>query len=114
MKLLGVWSSLAERYAKPIDEDDIVDIMTGQVIQDRGVISSWDGSKQGYFTNVQAKKKTTKRAKVEEGPGEGVKELDDDERSEFATNDDTSGDAWHKAESNIAVAKDFDLEEVSL
>lgn len=69
MKLLGVWSSLAERYAKPIDEDDIVDIMTGQVIQDRGVISSWDDSKQGYFTNVRPKKKKATK-KVEEVPGE--------------------------------------------
>lgn len=90
MKLLGVWSSLAERYAKPIDEDDIVDIVTGQVIQDRGVISSWDESKQGYFTNVRSKKKKTTK-KVEEVPGGGVK-------------DDDKLESRHKAGSSIAVS----------
>lgn len=90
MKLLGVWSSLAERYAKPIDEDDIVDIVTGQVIQDRGVISGWDESKQGYFTNARPKKKKATK-KVEEVPGEGVK--DDDEP-----------ESRHKVGSSIAVS----------
>jgi hypothetical protein len=38
-RLLDTWSSLAERYNRRLDEDDIVDILTGEVIEDRGVLS---------------------------------------------------------------------------
>src|SRR6266550_3712697 len=69
MRLFNAWSSLAERYAKPIDEDDIVDIVTGQVVQDRGVISGWDKSKQGHFTNFRTNNKKTSKPieKVKDG-----------------------------------------------
>ena len=36
LRLLDVWSSLAERYARRSDEDDIVDIRTGKITKDRG------------------------------------------------------------------------------
>jgi len=39
MRVLSIWSSLAERYNRRIDEDDIVDIRTGEIIKDRGVLS---------------------------------------------------------------------------
>ena len=39
MRVLNIWSSLAERYNRRLDEDDVVDILTGQVIKDRGVLS---------------------------------------------------------------------------
>ena len=39
MRVLSIWSALAERYNRRIDEDDIVDIRTGEIIKDRGVLS---------------------------------------------------------------------------
>ena len=37
-RLLGIWASLADRYTRRIDEDDIVDIRTGEIMIDRGFI----------------------------------------------------------------------------
>ena len=39
VRVLNIWSSLAERYNKRLDEDDVVDILTGEVIKDRGVLN---------------------------------------------------------------------------
>ncbi|KAF9783193.1 hypothetical protein BJ322DRAFT_140428 [Thelephora terrestris] len=39
MRVMDIWSNLAEKYSKRLDEDDIVDIRTGQVVKDRGVLS---------------------------------------------------------------------------
>ena len=38
LRLLDVWSQLADRYNRRLDEDDIVDIRTGQIVKDNGVI----------------------------------------------------------------------------
>ena len=38
LRLLDVWSSLAERHSRRLDEDDIVDIRTGKITTDRGFI----------------------------------------------------------------------------
>lgn len=37
--MLNIWSSLAERYNRRLDEDDIFDIRTGELIKDRGVVN---------------------------------------------------------------------------
>ncbi|CAA7261405.1 unnamed protein product [Cyclocybe aegerita] len=37
-RLLDVWASLAERYTRRLDEDDIVDIHTGEITRDNGVL----------------------------------------------------------------------------
>ena len=39
MRVMNIWPTLAEKYSKRLDEDDIVDIRTGQVVEDRGVLS---------------------------------------------------------------------------
>ena len=39
MRVLNIWSGLAERYHRRLDKDDIVDIRTGEVIKDRGVLN---------------------------------------------------------------------------
>jgi len=41
MRVLDIWSALAERYNRRLDEDDVVDILTGKVIKDRGVLSEF-------------------------------------------------------------------------
>jgi Centromere protein Scm3 len=38
LRLFDVWSTLADRYSRPLDEDDIIDITTGEVVKDRGVL----------------------------------------------------------------------------
>lgn len=38
MRLLNVWDQLAERYCRPLDEDDIIDLSTGSLYKDRGVL----------------------------------------------------------------------------
>jgi Centromere protein Scm3 len=38
LRVLDIWSSLAARYNRRLDEDDIIDISTGDVIKDRGVL----------------------------------------------------------------------------
>jgi hypothetical protein len=45
LRLFDVWSTLADRYSRPLDEDDIIDITTGEVVKDRGVLRgsrNWD------------------------------------------------------------------------
>lgn len=37
-RLLATWSSLALKWSRPLDEDDIVDLSTEKIIQDRGVL----------------------------------------------------------------------------
>ncbi|TFY66723.1 hypothetical protein EVG20_g4370 [Dentipellis fragilis] len=40
MRVLNVWSQLAERYSRRLDEDDIIDLRSGDIIKDRGVLRS--------------------------------------------------------------------------
>lgn len=44
-RVLNVWSQLAERYDRRLDEDDIIDLYSGAIIKDRGVLS---GSGKDY------------------------------------------------------------------
>lgn len=39
-RILSIWSSLEQKYACRLDEDDIVDLRTGSIVKDRGVLSS--------------------------------------------------------------------------
>ncbi|KAK0221842.1 hypothetical protein IW262DRAFT_933946 [Armillaria fumosa] len=50
-RMLDVWDRLAERYSRRIDEDDVVDLVTGNVIEDRGVLRSMDRWEVGIFTD---------------------------------------------------------------
>ncbi|RDB14558.1 hypothetical protein Hypma_016226 [Hypsizygus marmoreus] len=52
MRLLDVWSSLADRYSRPLDQDDIIDLTTGKVIKDRGVIRGSQNFAVGCFANA--------------------------------------------------------------
>ncbi|KAH0832077.1 hypothetical protein J3R83DRAFT_12985 [Lanmaoa asiatica] len=38
LRVLNVWTQLAERYNKRLDEDDILDLYSGAIIKDRGVL----------------------------------------------------------------------------
>ncbi|KAF8237180.1 hypothetical protein L208DRAFT_1389720 [Tricholoma matsutake] len=77
LRLFDVWSSLADRYSRPLDEDDIIDITTGEFVKDRGFLRgsrNWD---IGCFADDVEKD-------VEEDEEEDVEEEDVDELDSFA------------------------------
>ncbi|KAG6910696.1 hypothetical protein DXG01_008740 [Tephrocybe rancida] len=70
MRLLDVWAGLAERYSRPLDEDDIIDIVTGKVVKDRGVLRGSQTWAAGAFADP--------------APGDAEDELEeDDEEDEY-------------------------------
>ena len=38
MRLRDAWAQLAQRYARPLDEDDIIDLREARILKDRGVV----------------------------------------------------------------------------
>jgi hypothetical protein len=38
MRLRDAWAQLAQRYARPLDEDDIIDLREAKILKDRGVV----------------------------------------------------------------------------
>ncbi|KAJ7250847.1 hypothetical protein B0H12DRAFT_1120086 [Mycena haematopus] len=40
LRMFDVWSQLAQKYSRRIDEDDIVDLVTGEIVKDRGVLNA--------------------------------------------------------------------------
>jgi len=71
LRLFDVWSTLADRYSRPIDEDDIIDITTGEVVKDRGVLRGSRNWNIGCFAdNVEEDEEE------EEDEDEEVDELD--------------------------------------
>jgi hypothetical protein len=38
MRLRGAWAQLAQRYARPLEEDDIIDLRDARILKDRGVV----------------------------------------------------------------------------
>ncbi|KAG6868620.1 hypothetical protein C0993_000210 [Termitomyces sp. T159_Od127] len=51
MRLFDVWAGLAERYSRRLDEDDIIDITTGKVVKDRGILRSSQTCSVGAFAD---------------------------------------------------------------
>ncbi|KAG5721479.1 hypothetical protein E4T56_gene13234 [Termitomyces sp. T112] len=51
MRLLDAWAGLAERYSRPLDEDDIIDITIGKVVKDRGVLRGSQTFTVGAFVD---------------------------------------------------------------
>lgn len=101
-RVLDLWSSLAEKYSRRLDEDDIVDIYSGKIVKDRGVISSSGADwKFGCFMNLSDEEEE------EEAPGRsnagvaksrddgGVQDADDtpDELDAFASATEDEDDA---------------------
>ncbi|KAG8902937.1 hypothetical protein FRB99_003931 [Tulasnella sp. 403] len=42
-RVLQVWNNLEHRYARAMDEDDIVDLRSGRLVQDRGILRAREG-----------------------------------------------------------------------
>jgi len=96
LRLLDVWSSLAERYTRRLDEDDIVDIRTGEITQDRGFIRN---SRKVDFGAIAAP--VTGDAMADEGTDEDEDdEYDTDELDAFA---DATSDSTEQSEMGLRV-----------
>ncbi|KAJ7929370.1 hypothetical protein B0H13DRAFT_947994 [Mycena leptocephala] len=85
MRMLDVWSGLAEKYSRRIDQDDIVDLVTGEIVKDRGVLSAETPWKFGRFADDS----------VDESTGTDEDEDDDiDELDAFAGSTQVSPHGW--------------------
>ncbi|KAI0354946.1 hypothetical protein OH77DRAFT_1425550 [Trametes cingulata] len=51
-RLFDFWDQLAERYSRPLDEDDIVDLRSLDFVQDRGVTSAGQTYDIGFLADV--------------------------------------------------------------
>ncbi|KAF8073630.1 hypothetical protein FPV67DRAFT_1778255 [Lyophyllum atratum] len=71
MRLLDIWSGLADHYSLSPDEDDIIDIRTGELVKDRGVLRGSQTMNFGAFTDAAAED-----AEDEEDEDDEVDELD--------------------------------------
>ncbi|KAE9383929.1 hypothetical protein BT96DRAFT_706096 [Gymnopus androsaceus JB14] len=73
-RLLDIWSSLAERYPLKEDQDDIIDIRSGELVEDRGVVRYLNGAagtwEFGRFADIEVD--------MEEEPGEEEEILQSD------------------------------------
>ncbi|GJJ15584.1 hypothetical protein Clacol_009862 [Clathrus columnatus] len=66
-RILSFWSSLEQKYACPLDEDDIVDLRTVSVVKDRGVLNSTERSFEfGCFAEDYAKTDGTENEGIEQ------------------------------------------------
>ncbi|KAG6897761.1 hypothetical protein C0992_011430 [Termitomyces sp. T32_za158] len=73
MRLFDVWAGLAERHSRRLDEDDIIDITTGKVVKDRGILRSSQTCSVGAFSNPTAE---DAEDELEEDEEDDVDELD--------------------------------------
>ncbi|EFI27180.1 hypothetical protein CC1G_15005 [Coprinopsis cinerea okayama7 len=93
LRLLDVWSKLAERYTRRLDEDDIVDIVSGRIVKDNGVLRKsktvWFGN--GEKTHGEESGEDEDEEEEEDGEeraGDDGHQDDDDELDAFADVDD--------------------------
>lgn len=70
-RILNIWSSLEQKYVRRLDEDDIFDLRTVSVIEDRGVLRSADGFDFGYFSQHSPK--------ADDSEYEGTEQEEEDE-----------------------------------
>jgi Centromere protein Scm3 len=70
IRVLDVWSQLAERYTRRLDEDDIVDLASASLVKDRGVLRRSSQYDLGCFAEGNNLSTT--------GGSEGAADVDDD------------------------------------
>ncbi|KAJ4485409.1 hypothetical protein J3R30DRAFT_1353424 [Lentinula aciculospora] len=104
-RLLSVWSTLADRYSLRVDEDDIVDIRTGQLVKDRGVVRGLNG--KWDFGRFAAADGDGGDDQIEDDDGgretEGAEEESDDELDSFADIDHQQQVQFENVEAGIGV-----------
>lgn len=100
MRVLSIWSSLAERYNRRIDEDDIVDIRTGEIIKDRGVLSELP---KRYNFGDLADKEEDPAINTDPGSEPADNLVEDEEEDDDEDEDDADGtDAFPTSEGLVS------------
>lgn len=75
-RVLSVWSALEDKYTRSLDEDDIVDLRSGGLLKDRGVLSSTAGTWPiGCFADPKDPQSHGNTAAEEEDDEDGEDEI---------------------------------------
>ncbi|KAI0292714.1 hypothetical protein BC826DRAFT_409575 [Russula brevipes] len=82
MRLRDAWSQLAERYARPLDEDDIIDLREGKILKDRGVMRNFHTPVN--FGDISIPDEPSNNASSEAGGVQSEDEEDFDEIDAFS------------------------------
>lgn len=90
-RMLDTWSQLAERYSRRLDEDDIIDIRTGQIVKDNGF---WRATRRFNFGEA-LEDEDAEGPVGNESDDEGVDELDAF-GEEHNSLDDVFGRGWQE------------------
>ncbi|KAG2155922.1 uncharacterized protein EDB93DRAFT_1247563 [Suillus bovinus] len=78
-RVLNVWAQLAERYNKRLDEDDIVDLYSGTIISDRGVLRNGKDYDFGHLNPDDIQDDQDQEQEQEQEPDEQDQDDDVDE-----------------------------------
>ncbi|KAJ7644155.1 hypothetical protein FB45DRAFT_289887 [Roridomyces roridus] len=76
-RMLDVWDGLAAKYSRPIDEDDIIDLTTLEIVKDRGVLSAETPRKIGRFADQEENVATDDDDEAEEEEEEEDDDVDE-------------------------------------
>ena len=79
LRVLSIWDSLEKRYARPLEQDDIVDLQTMRIVRDRGTLRSMP---QRTFGTVH-KHEHTNGAESSGGEEEDDEQDPDDDEDEL-------------------------------
>ena len=79
LRVLSIWDSLEKRYARPLEQDDIVDLETMRIVHDRGALRSMP---QRTFGTVH-KPEHTNGAESSGGEDEDEEQDPDDDEDEL-------------------------------
>ena len=80
MRLKNAWAQLAQRYARPLDEDDIIDLREEKLLMDRGVVRNI--ATQINFGDISLPEELGNDASSDGGGG-GVHSEDEDDLDEI-------------------------------
>lgn len=75
LRMLDVWSQLAQRYTRRLDEDDIIDLRTDKIVKDRGVLRASSVIKFGSFADPDPP--AVHRTESDDGDGEVDPDVDE-------------------------------------
>lgn len=102
-RILGIWSQLAERYSRPLAEDDIVDLRKKDIVKDRNVLRFAPCDyEMGCFADVYSGGADTP---TDEGEWEGDS---DDELDAFAPGADISDELERANREKVTAIKEMD------
>ncbi|KAB5596545.1 Cell surface glycoprotein 1 [Ceratobasidium theobromae] len=107
-RVMSLWESLAEKYARGLDEDDEIDILTGKIYKDRGVLRavSERGWKIGSFGEAL---EVEPLGMISEGETEtGTSEADDEGEGEDDTEGEGADDAVEREDDDPFGAWSYD------